>query len=94
MEHKILKEKYNPFFKRRELDILITHPNSPTPSKEAVKNLLKEKYNVDDSQIDIRYVISKVGVPESIVRVNIYDEKREVNKVETQSDKNRQESKQ
>ncbi|MEM5815272.1 MAG: hypothetical protein QXD89_02180 [Candidatus Aenigmatarchaeota archaeon] len=76
MEFKIVQEKYNPFLKRRELEIFIVHPNSPTPSKENVKSFLKEKYNADDSQIEIKCVISKAGLPQTLVKARIYVEKR------------------
>lgn len=85
-----MKEKHNPFFQRKELEILLIHPNSPTPSKESIKNLLKENYKVEDSQIEINYVISKIGSPESIAKVRIY----EVVKSETQPSQSKQDSKQ
>jgi small subunit ribosomal protein S24e len=84
MEITIQEEKYNPFLKRKELKILVKHENEATPSKESIKNFLKEKFKVDDSQIKIDYVLSKIGLAESLVKAKIYDEKIEVNKVEAQ----------
>ena len=92
MEFEIKEKKYNPFLKRKEIKILAKHPNSPTPSKENVKNFIKEKFNVDDSQIEIDYIISKVGLPESIIKLKVYDEKREVKKVEAQPSESKQDS--
>lgn len=89
MEFNIVKEKYNPFLKRKELEIVFIHPGEPTPSKEKINNIIKEKYGVDESQIEINYVISKFGSPESIAKVKIYDEKREVKKVEAQPSENK-----
>ena len=85
MEIIIQEEKYNPFLKRKELKILAKHENEPTPSKEMIKNFLKEKFDVRNSQIEIDFILSKVGLPESFIKAKIYDEKREVKKVETQS---------
>ncbi|MFZ8830036.1 MAG: 30S ribosomal protein S24e [Candidatus Aenigmatarchaeota archaeon] len=84
MEITIQEEKYNPFLKRKELKILVKHENEATPSKELIKNFLKEKFKVDDSQIKIDYALSKIGLAESLVKAKIYDEKIEVNKVEAQ----------
>jgi len=85
MEIEIQEEKYNPFLKRKELKILAKHESEPTPSKEMIKNFLKDKFGVDDSQIKIDFILSKVGLSESFIKAKIYDEKREVKKVETQS---------
>jgi small subunit ribosomal protein S24e len=80
----IQEEKYNPFLKRRELKILVKHENEATPSKETIKNFLKGKFKVDDSQIKIDFILSKIGLAESLIKAKIYDEKVEVKKVETQ----------
>ncbi len=86
MEIIIQEEKYNPLLKRKELKLVVKHEKEPTPSKEVVKNFLKEKFSVDESQIEIDFILSRVGLPESFVKAKIYDEKREeVKKVEAQS---------
>jgi small subunit ribosomal protein S24e len=84
MEIIIQEEKYNPLLKRKELKLLAKHEKEATPSKEMVKKFLKEKFNVDDSQIEIDFILSKVGLAESFIKAKIYDEKREVKKVEAQ----------
>jgi small subunit ribosomal protein S24e len=90
MEIIIQEEKYNPLLKRKELKLLAKHEKEPTPSKEAVKNFLKEKFGVDDSQIEIDFILSRIGIPESFIKAKIYDEKREVKKVEAQPTKTEQ----
>jgi small subunit ribosomal protein S24e len=94
MEITIQEEKYNPFLKRRELKILVRHENEATPSKETIKNFLKEKFKVDDSQIKIDFILSKIGLAESLIKAKIYDEKIEVKKIETQPIKSEQSAKQ
>ncbi|MGC9058842.1 MAG: hypothetical protein ACP5H3_00320 [Candidatus Aenigmatarchaeota archaeon] len=89
MEMIIEEEKYNPFLKRKDLRILVKHEKEATPSKEKIKSFFKEKFNVDDSQIEIIYIVSKIGLAESIVKARIYDEKREVKKVEAQPSENK-----
>jgi len=76
MEITIQEEKYNPLLKRKELKLLAKHEKEPTPSKETIKNFLKEKFSVDDSQIEIDFILSRVGLPESFIKAKIYDEKR------------------
>jgi small subunit ribosomal protein S24e len=93
MEIVIQEEKYNPLLKRKELKLLARHENEATPSKETIKKFLKEKFSVDDSQIEIDFILSKVGLAESFIKAKIYDEKREVKKVEAQSTKTEQGSK-
>jgi small subunit ribosomal protein S24e len=90
MEISIQEEKYNPFLKRRELKILVKHENEATPSKETIKNFLKGKFKVDDSQIKIDFILSKIGLAESLIKAKIYDEKIEVKKVEAQPVKSEQ----
>jgi len=87
MEIIIQEERYNPFLKRKELKLLANHEGQPTPSKEAIKNFLKEKFGVEDSQIEIDFILSKVGLPQSFIKAKIYDEKKEVKKIEAQPDK-------
>jgi small subunit ribosomal protein S24e len=86
----IQEEKYNPLLKRRELKIIVKHEKESTPSKETIKNFLKDKFKVDESQIKLDFIISKVGISESFIKAKIYDEKREVKKVEAQSIKSEQ----
>jgi len=94
MEIIIQEEKYNPLLKRKELRLLAKHEKEPTPSKETIKSFLREKFGVDDSQIEIDFILSRIGLPESFIKAKIYDEKREVKKVEAQSTKSEQSSSQ
>ncbi len=85
MEIMIQEEKYNPLLKRRELKLIAKHEKEATPSKEAIKSFIKEKFGVDDSQIEIDFILSRAGLAESFIKAKIYDEKREVKKSEAQS---------
>src|SRR5437867_10399381 len=75
MELKILEERENPFFKRKELKILINHANSATPSKNDLIKELAGKNSVDASQVVVDYIFSKKGLPESFAKVKILREK-------------------
>lgn len=78
MEVKILEEKENPFFKRKELKIQIKHENSATPSKAELAKQLAEKNSVDVSQVVIDYIFTKKGLAESFAKVKILKEKQKV----------------
>jgi ribosomal protein S24E len=75
MELDIIEEKHNPFFKRKELVIILKHPNEPTPSRVELVKKLVEKYNVDESQVQIDHIFTKKGVSESLTKVKILEEK-------------------
>jgi ribosomal protein S24E len=58
----------------------VKHEKEATPSKETIRKFLKEKFGVEDSQIHIDFILSKVGLPESLVKAKIYEEKKEAKK--------------
>jgi len=61
MEMEILKEKENPFLKRREVLVRVFHPGSPTPSKERAKEMIASKFSCEKEKIDIVYIFSDTG---------------------------------
>jgi ribosomal protein S24E len=75
VELKVIEEKENPFFKRKEVLFLIKHETSATPSKAEITKAAAGANNVDESQIVVDYVFSKVGIPESMAKVKILKEK-------------------
>lgn len=82
MDIKIIEERENPFFNRKELKIEIMHTKQSTPSKASVVKELAAKYSVDESQIVIDYILTKTSVHEAIAKVKILKEKPEVKKTE------------
>ena len=83
MEIKIIEEKENPFFKRKDLKIKLKHLGTATPSKTDVSKELSTKYNVDIAQVQIGYIFSQTGLGESFANVKILNEKpKEMKKVE------------
>ncbi len=85
MEIEIVEEKENPFLKRKELKLVLKHPNLPTPSKQELKKELASKFSLSEEQIQIDYIFSKKGLCESFSKVKIF-EKGE--KSEAQASKN------
>lgn len=80
MEIIVADEKYNPFFKRKELTLVLKHETQATPSRQELTKILAQRYNVDESQIKIDYIFSKKGISESLSKVKIFDEKINVEK--------------
>lgn len=75
MEIKIVKERENPFFKRKDLGVEVKHIGEPTPRTDDLKKELTKICKVDESQILVDYILTKRGVGESTAKVRILNEK-------------------
>lgn len=75
MEIKVLKEYENPFFKRKDMMLEISHAGGPTPKTDDVRKELAAKCNVDASQVVVEYIMTKGGLNISTARVKILNEK-------------------
>jgi len=75
MEIKIVKEKDNPFFKRKDLKVEIIHTGAPTPRTDDLEKELAKMYKVDETQVSVDYILTKRGIGESTARVKILKEK-------------------
>lgn len=75
MEIKIVSERDNPFFKRKDLKVNIAHIDDPTPKIDDLKKELAGRYKVDESQVSVDYILTKKGIGESTARVKILNEK-------------------
>ena len=85
MNLKILEEKDNPFFERKELKILIDHQSGPTPKKEEVRKEVASLFKVSEEQVIIDYIMGKKGLTQSVAKVKIL---KGGGKNETQTSKN------
>lgn len=74
----IVKEKENPFLKRKEIILLIKHPNAATPGKAEIIKSIAASNSVDESQVVIDYISTKKGIQESLVKLKILKEKPKV----------------
>ncbi len=74
----IVKEKENPFLKRKEITFLMKHPNATTPSKMEVIKAIAGSNSIDESQVVIDYIFTKKGIPESMIKVKLLKEKPKV----------------
>lgn len=71
MEMEILKEKENPFLKRKEVLIRVFHPGSPTPSKEKAREMIASKFSCEKEKIDIVYIFSDTGIASTKIKFYI-----------------------
>jgi ribosomal protein S24E len=69
MKLEITEEKQNIFLKRKEYMIFISHENEATPSKQRLLDELSKFLNVEKEKIDIKYIMSKKGISQSIAKV-------------------------
>ena len=75
MKSRIIEENRNPIFKRRELLAEITHDESGTPDRLAIKKFLATQL---DEKIDNLYMVKiegKTGTDKSLCNVEIYENK-------------------
>ena len=75
MKIKIVEEKENPFFKRKDLRVEVNHESAPTPSKAELSKELASKYNVDEAQVVIDYIFTMKGLSKTTAKVKILKEK-------------------
>ncbi len=96
MEIAIVNEKENPFLKRKEVNLILKHQASSTPSKSELIKTLASNNSVDEAQVVIDYIFTKKGIAESLAKVKILKEKpketkqpepKEGEKVEAQASK-------
>lgn len=75
---KVIEERENLFFERKELKIILEHTGASTPPKEQLIKELAEKYSVPAEHIVVDFISSKKGVSSSEASVKIYKEKPKV----------------
>lgn len=75
MQITVIEEGENPFFKRKELTLLLKHDASATPSKAELIKMIAASNGVDESQVVIDYIFTKVGISESLAKVKVLKEK-------------------
>lgn len=75
MKIKVVKERDNPFFKRKDLTLNIVHTGGPTPKTDDLKKELAEQYKVDPTQVVVEYIMTQSGLNESTAKVKILSEK-------------------
>jgi ribosomal protein S24E len=83
----ILKQKENPLFNRKELEIDME--SNVTPNFKYAEEALSKKFSVSPESIKIKKIDGKFGSRNFIISVNIYHSKEDKDKTERKSKKER-----
>ncbi len=87
MEFKVVVEKENLLFKRKEIEGLLQVETTPT--KAQVITLLSEKYSVPEKNIAIDTIDGRFGSKEFIVVAQLYDSEEDKDATEIKTKKQR-----
>ena len=87
MEAKIIEEKPNELFNRKEIKLEIS--SNVTPSHADVEKLISEKFDVDASKIKINDIKGKFGVQKFLVNASVYASKEDKENFEIKTKKQR-----
>lgn len=85
MTVKIIKEKENSLFGRKEISFNLFSEKTPT-HKEALEHISKE-LSISEENIKIKKIAGKFGSKNFIIDANIYTSKEEKDKTEKKSKK-------
>ncbi len=80
MQLKIIKEKQNPLFNRKEIIAVLTSKSSPT--KQEIIKELSEKYSVPFNVLRVLNIKGGFGVKEFTITANIYESNEQRDKYE------------
>jgi len=82
---KIISEKINPLFERREIQATIN--SESTPSKEEVKKFLTEKLSVSEDVLKLENIKGRFGSNEFIITAKVYKTSEHRNSIERKTKK-------
>jgi ribosomal protein S24E len=81
----IIKQRENPLFKRKEVEVNF-ESNVPPKMKEA-EEILSKEFSATPESVKIRKIAGKFGSKSFIISANIYHSKEDKEKTETKSKK-------
>ena len=84
-EIKVLEEKENPLFKRKEVHVLIYSEKSP--SREEVSNILSKKFSVPSINVKIKAISGNFGSKTFNIEANLYSSKENKDSIELKKKK-------
>ena len=82
---KILEEKENPLFNRKEIQASIE--SQVTPSNSDIKKLISEKFSTQIENIKVKKILGKFGSKTFKIFANIYTSKKDKEDIEPKSKK-------
>ncbi|MDD5416438.1 MAG: hypothetical protein PHU12_00500 [Candidatus Aenigmarchaeota archaeon] len=74
MQFKILSEKHNPIFKRKEVVLHINYDGA-TPSKAALQQALAKDLKSEPNHVEISKILTEIGCDRGTISVKVWDEK-------------------
>lgn len=86
-EFKILEERKNPLFNRREISVEVEA--NITPNKKETEKLISEKFSIPIENIKIKKISGKFGSRNFTITANIYASKEEKDKIEPKEKKDK-----
>ena len=79
---KKLEEKDIPLLSRKRITYEVEHIGAATPKKEDIKKRVAQDLKVDEGLIIIRHIYPHFGVEKAKVIVNVYKDKKDLDKFE------------
>lgn len=84
-EIKVIQEKENPLFKRKEIKIMVSLEKAP--SREEASNILSKKFSVPPMSIKIKKIGGNFGSKTFNIEANLYSSKEEKDSIELKKKK-------
>ncbi|MCS7386428.1 MAG: 30S ribosomal protein S24e [Candidatus Methanomethylicota archaeon] len=78
----VVDKRQNPLLNRLELDIMIYHSSSGTPSRFEVRKAIAEQFKVPIDCICIRRLITEYGVGKTRGHVHVYESPERAKEIE------------
>lgn len=75
MKLEIKSEDYNRFMKRKELNVVIEHPEEATPSMSQVQHLIAKHLDTKVDKTEIITIQTSKGTPYSVCTAFVWDHK-------------------
>ena len=91
MTLKVISEKENPLFKRKEVKVSISSEKSP--SREEISKLLSEKFSIPAENVKIKGIWGSLGSKIFDIEANLYSSKKDKDLVEFKKKKEIESSK-
>ena len=79
METKVILEKENPLFSRKEVQLEVEQ--QITPSTDEAKDVLVKQFGVDKDLIRIRAIRSRFGTSVFVISADLYKSKEDFNRI-------------
>ncbi len=82
MNIQVIDKRENPLLGRIEVKFVVTHIKEPTPTREKMKNLLANNFQVPESNVIINYAKTQFGLNQTIGYGKVYNSKEIAEKIE------------